>query len=284
MGGIAPPLPDPLEIMGRVSGENFRVASRVLPRRARDGLLSVYGYARLVDEIGDSYAGDRLAALEAVRSSLLEEMETGAGAAHPLVAGVAGLARAGRIDRQHLVDLIEANRVDQTVKRYETVADLRSYCALSANPVGRMVLELFGALTPERAEWSDAVCTGLQMVEHWQDVAEDARAGRVYIPQADLRRFGVDEAELTGAAPASPNLRSLIAFETERARGMLRDGEPLVRSLGGRLKVAVAGFLAGGHAALDAIAARGFDPLAGAPRPAAASVLRHLVRELAVRR
>ena len=284
MGEFAPPLPGSREILGRASGENFRVASRVLPRRARDGLLSVYGYARLVDEIGDSYAGDRLAMLETVRSSLLEEIATGPGEAHPLVVAAAGLVRAGRIDQRHLLDLVEANRMDQTVRRYETAGDLYSYCALSANPVGRMVLELFGALTPERAAWSDSVCTGLQLVEHWQDVAEDARAGRVYIPQVDLGRFGVDETELTGDPPAGANLRSLVAFEADRARVFLRDGEPLVRSVRGRLKVAIAGFLAGGHAALDAIAARGFDPLGGAPRPAAASVVRHLARELVARR
>lgn len=283
-GDLAPWLPDPREIMGRASGENFRVASRVLPRRARDGLLSVYGYARLVDEIGDSYEGDRLGMLEAVRSSLLEEIATGAGGTHPLIAGAAALARAGRIDRQHLLDLIDANRMDQTVTRYEDMGDLYAYCALSANPVGRMVLELFGALTPERAAWSDSVCTGLQLAEHWQDVTEDARAGRVYIPKADLRRFHVEESELAGDGPAGRNLRSLIAFESDRARRMLLDGEPLVRSVGGRLKLAVAGFIAGGHAALDAIAARGFDPLGSPPRPAAPSVLRHTLRELAGRR
>lgn len=170
--------------------------------------------------------------------------------------------------------------MDQTVHRYETAEDLYGYCALSANPVGRLVLEVFGALTPERAAWSDSICTGLQLTEHWQDVAEDAAADRVYLPADDMSRFGVDVAELARTPPAGKELRSLIAFQCDRARALLDDGAPLVSSVRGRLRFAVAGFVAGGHAALDAIAARGFDPLAGAARPSRAAVLRHMRRAL----
>ena len=266
--------------MLRSSGENFRVASRLLPGALRSELLCLYGYARFVDEIGDSYDGDRLKALDWLQAELLREIESAGGSAQELIAGVAAMVRQGRMSRQPLLDLIEANRMDQTVHRYETAGDLYRYCSLSANPVGRLVLELFGALDDRRAAWSDSICTGLQLAEHWQDVKEDAAAGRVYLPADDRRRFGVDEVELKSDGPAGANLRQLMEFESQRARGLLQDGAPLVRSLHGRLKVAVAGFLAGGHAALDALARQGFDPLSGTPRPSRKDVARHLVRIL----
>ena len=263
-----PALPSAAEILARAAGENFRVASRLLPAATREHLLALYGYARLVDQLGDAYTGDRLAALEGVATQVERAWaDPGAAGLNPLVARAVGAARRVRGDAEPLLDLVRANVADQTVHRYETFADLLGYCRLSANPVGRLVLDALGAATPERQAWSDSICSGLQLAEHWQDVAEDATAGRVYLPAEDLRRFGVDESELTAAPPASRELRALMAFEVARARRLLDEGVPLVASLAGRPRVAVAGFVAGGHGALDAIAARGFDPLAGAPRP-----------------
>ena len=280
-GGAAPGvLPGTEAIMRRAGGENFTVASRLLPRRMRSELLCLYGYARLVDELGDSYKGDRLAALDWLQASLNDEIDAPRPPSHSLVGEVAGLVRQHRISRQPLLDLIEANRVDQAVHRYETAGDLYRYCSLSANPVGRLVLELFGCLDERRAAWSDSICTGLQLVEHWQDVKEDAAAGRVYLPAEDLHRFGVDESALRSDGPAGDSLRSLMEFESQRARSLLHDGAPLIRSLHGRLRFAVAGFAAGGHAALDALEARGFDPLGGAAKPSRPDVLRHLARGL----
>ncbi|MGH9106679.1 MAG: squalene/phytoene synthase family protein, partial [Acidimicrobiales bacterium] len=189
--------------------------------------------------------------------------------------------------------LVQANRQDQSVSRYDSLDDLVGYCRLSANPVGRMVLEIFGMATPERTAWSDAVCTALQLVEHWQDVAEDAVTGRVYLPQADMGRFGVTDQELLPpptdyvdrrkrGAPggSSASCRALMAFESARARRMLEDGTPLVASLPGRLRFAVAGFVAGGHAALDALAVVDFDIFADTPRPAPRRFAGHLGRLL----
>jgi phytoene/squalene synthetase len=144
--------------------------------------------------------------------------------------------------------LIEANRQDQRVSRYPRFEDLVGYCELSANPVGELVLHVFGARTEERVRWSDAICTALQLAEHWQDVEEDYAAGRVYIPQEDLERFGVAEEDLSG-----PAFRALMAFEVERARSILREGLPLVRSVRGRQRLAVAAFAGGGLAALEAV-------------------------------
>jgi squalene synthase HpnC len=241
--------------------------------------MDIYRWARFVDEIGDSYAGDRLEALDWVQAELLRALSGDAGL-HPIVAGAAQLVRDGRVSPDPLLDLVEANRRDQTISRYESFDELADYCALSANPVGRLVLQIFRASTPERERWSDSICTGLQLVEHWQDVGEDARAGRIYLPSDDLRSFGVDPSELSGKGPASPALRSAIAFECQRALDLLNGGLPLISSLRGRLKVAVAGFWAGGRAAIDALEVQDFDPLSRPARPKAGRVLWHLGRAL----
>jgi squalene synthase HpnC len=270
-------LPAPAHLLGRAAGENFQVASRLLPRRTRAHLLAFYGFARLVDHLGDAHAGDRVAALDWVaaetEAALADPAQSGL---HPLVAAAAGAVRALGADPAPLSDLIAANRQDQVVTSYATFDDLVGYCHLSANPVGRLVLATFGATTPERLPWSDGICTGLQLAEHWQDVAEDAAAGRIYLPADDMARFGVTAREVTSGPPASPALRALLAFQVARARRILDAGSPLIGSLRGRARWAVAGFWAGGQAALDAVAARGFDPLAGAPRPAPARVVLHL--------
>jgi len=270
-------IPGPADILGRARTENFRVASRLLPARSRGHLMAYYGFARLVDQLGDAYDGDRLAALDWLEDETgLALGDPGRADLHPLVAGAAGAVRAVGADPATLTDLIAANRQDQVVTAYANRDELVAYCRLSANPVGRFVLAAFGMSTPEREQWSDAICTGLQLAEHWQDVAEDARAGRIYLPADDMARFGVSGQELTGAPPASRALRALLAFEVARARRYLDDGAPLVASLPGRCRWAVAGFWAGGAAALDAIAATGFDPLRGSPRPAPTRVARQL--------
>jgi squalene synthase HpnC len=255
--------------MGRARSENFQVASRLLPGRRREHLLAIYGFARLVDQIGDAYEGDRTAALQRVHDQTTRALaDPAAQDLHPLVAGAARSVRELGADPAPLFDLIAANRQDQVVRGYATFDQLVDYCRLSANPVGRLVLAAFDASGPDRIRWSDSICTGLQLAEHWQDVVEDARAGRVYLPADDLARFGVEPATLTATAPAPWPLRALMAFEVARARRFLDAGAPLVGSLRGSARWAVAGFWAGGQAALDAIASREFDPLYGAPRPA----------------
>jgi squalene synthase HpnC len=162
--------------------------------------------------------------------------------------------------------LIQANRQDQQVTRYPTYADLARYCELSANPVGQIVLYIFGAATRGRIASSDSICTALQLAEHWQDVAEDLGNGRIYLPTEDLDRFGCTEADL--AAPtAGPAVRDLMIFEVDRASALLDEGAPLVGTLRGAARLAVAGYLAGGRAALAAIRAQQYDVLRGTPRP-----------------
>jgi squalene synthase HpnC len=256
------------------AGENFVVASRLLPRQQRAHLMAVYGYARLVDDVGDESAGDRLAELDWVEAEL-DRAFAGA-ATHPVLVRVQATIAACGLERQPFVDLIEANRRDQTVSRYATWDDLIGYCALSANPVGRIVLAIFGSATPERIARSDDVCSGLQVVEHLQDVGEDARNGRVYLPAEVLDHCGCADAELTRPVAAAP-LRAAVAEVAERARSLLASGVPLARSLRGRPRWAVAGFCAGGLAALDGIAEAGNDVLGNHVRPARATTARHAI-------
>jgi squalene synthase HpnC len=181
------------------------------------------------------------------------------------------------IPPQPFLDLIQANRQDQLVTRYPTFDDLQGYCRLSANPVGRIVLYAFGAFSPARAALSDQVCTALQLAEHWQDVGEDFRAGRIYLPGEDMTRYGCAESDLS-APRSSPALRALVGFETQRAQALLDAGAPLVGTLRGFARAAVAGYVAGGRAALAAIAAADHDVLRATPRPRARRTVAELLR------
>ncbi|WP_405982952.1 squalene synthase HpnC [Streptomyces sp. NBC_00158] len=288
--------PDPLHAratLGKAAAENFPVAPAFLPRAWREGLMAVYGYARLVDDIGDgdlapggrdavllgldpAAADDRPAMLDAFEADLLRVYGgTDGPPRHPLLLALQPVVRDHGLSAEHFLGLIEANRRDQRVTRYETYAELLDYCEYSANTVGRLVLELTGTSTPERIRRSDAVCTALQLAEHLQDVAEDLGRDRIYLPAEDMRRFHVSEADL-GVPSAGASLRSLIAFEAGRARDLLDEGLPLVGSVHGRLRLLLAGFAGGGRAALRAISAAGFDVLPGPPKPTRSLLLREV--------
>ena len=181
--------------------------------------------------------------------------------------------------RDPFARLIEANRVDQRVSEYETWEQLRGYCSLSADPVGELVLAVFGITDPAQVALSGSVCTALQLIEHCQDVAEDLAAGRVYLPREDLERFGCTREQLHGAH-ADPAVRAVIAFEIARARSLLDAGAPLVGHLRGRARIAVAAFVAGGRAAAAAIEGAGYDVLAGPPRASRMRLLAALAATL----
>ena len=186
-------LPPDYLVLGRAGSENFPVASRLLPDDVRSDLMALYGWARLVDQLGDDYPGDRLAALDEVERQLRLALSRHGPQADDEIHPWSAQSRRrceGSAAHRAAFDLVQANRQDQVVSRYETFADLVGYCKLSANPVGRTVLAIFGFATPERIAWSDSICTALQLVEHWQDVAEDAIVGRVYLPMEDMRRSG----------------------------------------------------------------------------------------------
>jgi squalene synthase HpnC len=276
--------------LDKAAAENFPVAPFFLPAAWRTDLMAVYGFARLVDDIGDGDlapggadarllgvapedADDRLVLLDAFEADLRRVFD---GAPHhPLLRRLQPTVRRRALTPGPFLGLIAANRQDQLVKRYETFDDLLAYCELSANPVGRLVLAVTGTATPERIRRSDAVCTALQIVEHLQDVAEDLGRDRIYLPAQDMKRFHVQEPDL--AAPtAGASVRALIAYEAERARGLLNEGTPLVGSVHGRLKLLLAGFVAGGKAAVRAIAAAEYDVLPGPPKPGRIQLLREV--------
>jgi squalene synthase HpnC len=264
-------LPDESAILSLAARENFSVASMLLGRATRAHLTAVYGFARLVDQLGDEAHGDRLVLLDDFERDLHRVFD--GEPQQPLLQRLAPTVRACRLPREPFLRLIEANRRDQHTSVYGTFDELLEYCDLSANPVGELVLHVFGAATPDRIPLSDRVCTALQLVEHWQDVGEDFRRGRIYLPAEDLERFGVDPDEL-GAREASPPLRELLQFQVERARGLLDEGAPLVRRLRGRARIAVAGYVGGGRAALDTIADASYDVLSRTPRASRARRLR----------
>ncbi|MFF9341152.1 MULTISPECIES: squalene synthase HpnC [unclassified Streptomyces] len=270
--------------LGKAADENFPVAPFFLPRDWRDDLMAVYGYARLVDDIGDGdlapggadalglgTGAGPLPLLDALEEDLHRVFD--GTPRHPLLRALQPTVRRRALTPGPFLGLIQANRQDQLVSRYETYDDLLAYCELSANPVGRLVLGITGTATPERIRRSDEICTALQIVEHLQDVAEDLGRDRIYLPAEDLKRFHVTEEELARPT-AGAAVRSLVAFQAERARALLHAGLPLVGSVHGRLRLLLAGFTAGGLAALDAIAAAGFDVLAGPPKPTKPSLTR----------
>jgi squalene synthase HpnC len=278
-GSVNPPSAD--AVMARAGGENFPVAGWLLGADVRADLLALYGFARLVDELGDAALGDRLAALDWLEAEL-DRAFTGA-AEHPLLVRLQPTLARRALPREPFVRLIEANRMDQRITSYPTWEALRGYCSLSADPVGELVLGVFGAATPERIALSDSICTALQLVEHCQDVAEDFRAGRVYLPQEDLERFGCTRVQLADVHAGGP-LRMVLAFEVARARQLFAAGAPLIDELHGPPRYTVAAFLAGGRAAARAVERAGYDVLAGAPKASRGSLLVELAGTLLSRR
>jgi len=245
--------------------ENFAVASRLLPRTLRRHFYNVYAYCRWSDDLADE-TGDRERSLELLDWWEAELRACYAGEVrHPVFVALRGTIAEFDIPPAPFLDLLTAFRQDQTVRRYADYDELLGYCRNSADPVGRLVLYLARRHRPELLGYSDAICTGLQLANFWQDVRRDYAVGRVYLPQDDLRRFGVDEAEL-GAAEASRALRDLLAFEVDRAERLLRSGLPLVEAVPRGLAGDIWLFAQGGLRILAKICAQDFDVLARRPK------------------
>jgi squalene synthase HpnC len=261
---------DAADVARRARTENFPVASVLFPRALRPHLRAVYGFCRLVDILGDEAEGDRLALLDELERELDAcYAAPGSGApapTWPVMERLAPTIRACRLDREPFRRLIDCNRQDQAVSEYATWADVKQYCTLSADPVGRMVLGVVGLAGEQRLlAASDDVCTGLQLVNFLQDVPRDLELGRIYMPAEDRARFGV-----TALDRPSPELRELLEFEAARARGLLAGGEVLRREIGGRLGRAIGLFARGGLAALDALDEADWDVYTQRPRPSKA--------------
>jgi squalene synthase HpnC len=256
------------EVAARAAGENFPVGSILFPRGLRPHIRALYCYARLVDELGDAYEGDRLAALDELEAQVMQAFD--GEPSWPVLRNVQPTIREFELPREPFLRLIEANRIDQRVAAYETWDDVKHYCVHSADPCGRLVLGVVRRLDDaELVAASDSVCTGLQLVNFLQDVPRDLELGRVYLPAEDVRRFGGPVLDRP-----SDELRELLRFEAERAAALLRAGDALRAGIGGRLGRAVGLFARGGLAALEALESANWDVFTQRPKPSRARLAR----------
>ncbi len=242
--------------------ENFSVASRLIQRDLRPHFYAIYAFCRLVDDIGDEFEGDRYAQLDHWQ----RELESCYGGAPDLVwfRALQHTIETFEIPSRPFLRLIEANRRDQSVNRYETYDELVEYCTYSAAPVGHLVLHLYGKFTGQMARHSDSTCIALQLTNFWQDVGRDHSKGRIYIPQEDMRQFGVEETQIHRREPNTA-FRELMEFEVNRSRDLFQDGYRLIEHLGDGFRNEFAAITRGGLAVLDAIEAQAFDTLTSRP-------------------
>lgn len=257
--------------------ENFPVVSWLLPKDLQPHIYALYAYCRGVDDLGDEADGDRLAMLDEWDTELRR-----AYAGDPRDIRLVALANTVRrfdIPPEPFERLIEANRRDQRITRYQTFEELLDYCSYSANPVGHLVLYVFGYRDSERQRLSDATCTALQLTNMWQDIAHDFAMDRIYIPQEDMERHSVTSVDLI-ARKATPDVRRLVRYQVRRTREYFREGLPLIDAVDGRLSADLRLFTLGGLAVLDAIKRQRYDVLAGRPALSKADKLRLGVRAL----
>jgi len=247
-------LPTPSQSVGHY--ENFPVASILLPARLRRPVAAVYRFARSADDFadeGDLQPGQRLALLDAYREEL-HRLQIGEPTLNPLFRELGEIMLAWELPFAPFFDLLDAFSQDVTKSRYADFAEVLDYSRRSADPVGRLMLQLYGALEDGRREqrlaWSDATCSALQLINFWQDVAIDYRKDRIYLPQDDMARFGVDEAQI-GRGDTGGGWQALMAFQVRRARRLLLSGAPLATELGGRIGLELRMIVQGGARILD---------------------------------
>lgn len=248
--------------------ENFVVVGLFTPPALRPAFEAIYGYCRWADDLGDE-TGDTQQSQELLAWWLgqLDEIyhQPANAPKHPVFIALKPVITQFHIPKKPFEDLVSAFLQDQHVTRYQNIDQLTDYCARSANPVGELVLRLFGAATAENLAMSNDICTGLQLANFWQDVSRDLDKNRVYLPQQSLERFGLTEVDLT-KKPAPKAFRQMLAEEVAATQLLFDRGEPLTRKLGGRAGLALRLFHAGGVATLDAIRRADYDVLTSRPR------------------
>jgi squalene synthase HpnC len=240
--------------------ENFPVASWLLPKALRPAVAAIYRFARTADDFADEGGAppaERLARLDAYRADL-GRIAAGRAPDSPVLAELAPVVAAHALPLQPFRDLLDAFSQDVVKQRYASFDELLDYSRRSANPVGLLMLHLFGAAGAENVGRSDAICTGLQLANFWQDVALDWAKGRVYLPQEDLARFGVTESQIA-AGRVDDAWRRAMAFQVERTRAMLQSGAPLARALPGRIGWELRLVVQGGLRILERIDRAGGD-------------------------
>lgn len=242
--------------LARSHYENFTVASWLMPRAMRKHLHAIYAYARMADDFADEERS--LARLDEWEREL--DFAYAGAPRHPVFVALADTARRFDIPREPFADLLRAFRSDLDFRGFETIDDLLGYSRYSADPVGRIVLYLFGYRDAERQHLSDRVCSGLQLANFWQDVAIDLEKGRVYLPRADMARFGVTVEDLR-VHNANSSFAALMRHEVACARGLLLAGAQLAAMVDKRLSRDIRMFAGGGLAILRAIEHAGYDVL-----------------------
>ncbi len=240
--------------------ENFPVASILMPKRLRKPVAAIYHFARAADDIADEGElsdEERLKQLDEFRAELkrIESSETPHTA---LFRNLAAEIREHALPMQPLYDLLDAFSQDVVKKRYADFDELLDYCRRSANPVGNLLLHLYGEASEVNLKYSDAICTSLQLINFWQDVAKDWAIARVYLPQDDLAKHKVSEAQIAQGI-CDENWRALMRFEVQRAREMMLYGKPLGSILTGRIGLEMRMIIAGGLRILDKLESADYD-------------------------
>ncbi|MFH1044541.1 MAG: squalene synthase HpnC [Pseudomonadota bacterium] len=234
--------------------ENFPVASVLLPAPLRHPVSVVYRFARSADDFadeGDLPPAERLAQLDVYRQEL-RRLEAGAAPQQPLFVELGRIVRRYRLPLLLFHALLDAFAQDVVKGRYADFADLMDYCRRSADPVGRLLLHLFGAADEENLKHSDAICSSLQLINFWQDVGIDWRKNRIYLPQDEMQRYGVSECQIA-AGDTSGQWKALMRFQVERARALIKSGAPLGRALPGRIGLEIRIIVEGGLRILEKI-------------------------------
>jgi squalene synthase HpnC len=247
--------------------ENFPVASVLLPRRLVPAVEAIYAFARSADDLadeGDATPAERLAALTSYEQAL-DAIERGDVPTDPMFAPLAAVVAQYRLPLQPLRDLLSAFKQDVVTPRYPDFPTLLDYCRRSANPVGSLMLSLYGAADERNLRDSDAICSALQLINFWQDVAIDIAKGRIYVPQDDLARFSVTSQSIEGSQ-AGPAWRALMAFEVKRARALMEGGAPLALRLPGRIGWELRLVIQGGLRILEMIERAGYDVFRHRPK------------------
>jgi len=241
--------------------ENFPVGSALVPKALQPAVHSLYAFMRTADDFSDENrkSGDEAERMAWLNTweAMLDDCQRGE-ARHPIFIALRATLQRHDLPAQWLHDLLHAFKMDVTVRRYATAEDLLTYCRYSANPVGRLILTLFGYRDEELYWLSDAICTGLQLANHWQDISVDLDKDRIYLPQESQRRFDMREEDLFSRV-ATPAFRQLLAFEVLRAREFFTRGRELPERVQGRLKWELRLTWRGGLRILDKIEEADYD-------------------------
>lgn len=267
------------ERLARSHYENFPVGSVLVPKRLRKHFYSIYAFARVADDFADEGYGESYTCRE--RLDLIDQWHLmltesiAGGAKHPVFVALARTQAEFDLPVALLEDLLSAFTQDVTVRRYASFDQLLDYCRRSANPIGRLILLLFGYRDPQFHLWSDDICTALQLANHWQDVAVDLDKDRVYLPEEDLSRVELTVDDLIQRR-TTDGFKRLMQFEVTRAREMFESGKPLCTAVTGRLGLELRAVWLGGVRILDCIQTNGYDVFSKRPEITSSDKLRIL--------